>query len=105
SGPVAVEAEGEEPSNKPNSYNCHPHFKVTYTYATGTKLLCMSDGRNGIKFEGEDGKWIFVDRGHIEASDAKLLKEPLPKDHDKLYVSNDHMGDFFDCMRSRKHPI
>ena len=105
SGPVAVESEGEQPSKKPNSYNCHPHFKVTYTYASGTKLLCMSDGRNGIKFEGENGKWIFVDRGHIEASDGKLLKEPLPKDHDQLYVSNDHMGNFFDCMRSRKRPI
>ena len=32
--------------------------------AAGTILRCMSDGRNGIKFTGEDGKWIFVDRGH-----------------------------------------
>src|SRR5262249_392297 len=43
SGPVAVEAVGEEPSKEPNSYNCHPHFKVTYTYADGAKLFCMSD--------------------------------------------------------------
>ncbi|HEV3256031.1 MAG TPA: Gfo/Idh/MocA family oxidoreductase [Gemmataceae bacterium] len=105
SGPVAVEAQAEQPSRKPNSYNCHPHFTVTYTYATGTKLLCMSDGPNGIKFAGEDDKWIFVDRGHIKASDAKLLKEPLPKEHIKLYVSNDHMGNFLDCLRSRKQPI
>jgi predicted dehydrogenase len=105
SGPVAVEAEGTPPSSDPHSYNCHEHFKVTYTYDDGTQVLCMSDGQNGIKFEGENGQWIFVDRGHIDASDKKLLDEPLPRDHVKLYVSNDHMGNFLDCMRSRKRPI
>ena len=40
SGPVAVEAEGTEPSKDPNAYNCHPTFKITYTYATGAKLIC-----------------------------------------------------------------
>ena len=42
SGPVAVEAEGEAPSTDPHSYNCHPTFKVTYTYANGAKLICTS---------------------------------------------------------------
>ncbi len=89
SGPIAVEAEGAEPSKDPNAYNTHPTFKITYTYATGTKLYCSSsqlegsadpkqtvhkdkDGHehtinhdNGILFLGEDGKWIFVNRaGH-----------------------------------------
>jgi predicted dehydrogenase len=105
SGPIEVEAKGTEPNKQPNSYNCHPHFEVTYTYANGTKLVCMSDGENGIKFEGEDGKWIFVDRGHIRASDPQLLKEPLPKDATRLYVSNNHMGNFMECLRSRKRPI
>src|SRR5262249_6671417 len=35
SGPVAVEAEGTPPNTKPNCYNCHEHFKVTYTYSNG----------------------------------------------------------------------
>src|SRR5271166_1212764 len=38
SGPIAVEAEGETPSKEPNSYNCHPTFKVTYTYPNNVKL-------------------------------------------------------------------
>jgi predicted dehydrogenase len=105
SGPIAVEATGDKPAQDGNSYNCHPHFTVRYTYATGTELVCTSDGENGIRFEGEDGKWIFVDRGKIEASDKKLLKEPLPKDAVRLYESNNHMGNFVDCIKSRKRPI
>jgi predicted dehydrogenase len=105
SGPVAVEAEGTPPSTQPNSYNCHAHFKVTYTYANGTVLHCLSDGENGIRFEGEDGKWIFVSRSRIDASDKKLIDEPLPRGAVRLYVSHDHMGNWRDCLRSRKRPI
>jgi predicted dehydrogenase len=108
SGPIAVEAEGEQPTKEPNSYNCHPSFKVTYTYASGAKLICTSGGENGIKFIGEDDRWIFVSRGRIEAGkgeakDPKLLEEPLAKDaSSRLYLSNNHMGNFLDGVRTRK---
>jgi predicted dehydrogenase len=107
SGPVAVEAEGDPPSKEPNSYNCHPNFKITYTYAGGAKLVCTSGGENGIKFVGEDGKWIFVSRGKINASDgdektSKLLNEPLPDSATKLYLSDNHMQNFLDGVRTRK---
>jgi predicted dehydrogenase len=110
SGPVAVEGTGDAPSKEPNSYNCHPNFKITYTYANGTQLVCTSGGENGVKFIGEDGKWIFVSRGKIEASDgdaktSKLLTEPLPKDAVRLYVSTSHMGNFLECLKSRKPTI
>ncbi len=103
-GPVAIEAEGEKPSADPHSYNCHPTFKVTYTYANGTKLVCTSK-ENGVRFEGEDGKWIFVSRGEIKASDQKLLDEPLPPDAVRLYVSNHHMGNFLEGVRTRKQTV
>ncbi len=77
-GPVSVTATGVKPSDKPNSYNCHPHFAVTYTYADGTHLVTTSDGENGNRFIGDKG-WIFVSRERIEASDKKLLDEPLPR--------------------------
>jgi predicted dehydrogenase len=104
-GPVAVEAKGTEPAHESNRYNCHHQFEVTYTYADGAKLVCTSGGENGVKFEGEDGKWIFVSRGRIDASDKKLLDESLPSDAVKLYVSHDHMGNFLECVKSRKKPI
>ena len=39
------------------------------------------------------------------ASDARLLKDPLPSDAIRLYVSNDHHANFIDCVRSRKATI
>ena len=104
SGPVAVTASGTKPSDKPNSYNCHPHFAVTYMYGDGTRLVTTSDGENGNRFIGNRG-WIFVNRERIEASDPKLLEEPLPKAAERLYVSNDHMGNFMDGIRTRKRCI
>ena len=60
--------------------------------------------RNGIRFEGSDG-WIWVSRGEIKASDRELLTKALPEDAERLYLSNDHMGNFFECMNTRKDPI
>src|SRR5260370_40069855 len=99
----------------------HPRmYEVSYRYGKspkdfgGTELICMGRGENGILFTGdkanpknrrEQPQWIFVDRGHIRASNEKLLKEPLSQDAQRLYVSNDHMGNWRDCLRSRKMPI
>ncbi len=55
-------------------------------------------------FEGADG-WIWVTRGQIEASRPEILSEPLKERRVTLPVSNNHMGNFFDSVRSRKPPI
>lgn len=105
SGPVAIESEAEAAAKEPNSYNCHPDFRVTYTYASGPKLICMSKGENGVHFQGEDGKWIFVSRGRIAASDKALLEEPLAGNATRLYVSPNHMQNFIDGVRTGKATI
>jgi predicted dehydrogenase len=123
SGPVAVESEGQTPSKDPNSYNCHPTFKVTYTYDNGAKVVCLSKDPEGVRFEGEEG-WIYVNRGLISASDqkdkpergrkgkpgkkggpSKILDTKLPSDAVRLYVSNDHMRNWLDGIRTRKECI
>ena len=108
SGPVKVESTGVAPPNDPtnHSYNVHTNFDITYTYDDGVTLLCTSSGENGVRFEGENGQWIFVSRDKIMASDQKLLDEPLPNDRAvKLYVSNNHAANWVDCIRSRQTPI
>lgn len=107
-GPVAVEViKAEKPYQGKDGYNCHPSFDIQYTYANGVKVFAQSDGDNGVKIHGEDGKWIFVSRGTIAASDKKILEEPLKTDAIQLYDSRptNHMANFIDCVRSRKKPI
>jgi predicted dehydrogenase len=102
----------------PGGYTTFPEYEVRYTYANGVGLniqttrdddifgvLVNPKGQhNGIRFEGSDG-WIWVNREEITASDHEILHKPLPADAIRLQVSNDHMGNFFDCVRSRKLPI
>lgn len=105
----------------PGGFTAASQYEVHYTYANGVKHKCMSttingpagnvlrpakpgELPNGVKFEGPEG-WIFVTRGKIEASRPELLSEPLTSKTVSLYVSNNHMGNFFDCIRSRKAPI
>ncbi len=99
-------------------YTTISDYEVKFTYPNGVVFNVRStkddspfgatvnkDGqRNGIRFEGADG-WIWVNRGEIKASDRELLTQPLPEDAERLYLSNDHMGNFFDCMNTRKDPI
>lgn len=102
----------------PGGYDAYNSYVVNYTYANGVKLnihttpddsiygeVLNKDGqRNGIRFVGTDG-WIWVNRSVIEASDRELLRQPLPENAQRLYKSNDHWKNFFDCVRSRQDPI
>ncbi len=99
-------------------YSAYADYAVDYTYANGVGLHISSTKddtiyggvvnptgqRNGIRFEGTDG-WIWVNRDEITASDPQLLRTPLPENAVHLYNSKNHMGNFFDCVRSRQLPI
>ncbi len=102
----------------PGGYTTIADYEVKFTYPNGVVFHVRStrddnpfggvvnkEGqRNGIRFEGSDG-WIWVNRDEIKASDRELLTKPLPEDAERLYLSNDHKGNFFECMRTRKDPI
>jgi predicted dehydrogenase len=121
SGPVTVEGKPlVDPV--PGGFTAPSEYDVHYTYANGVKHHCHStplngptgattqrkaapgERSNGVLFTGSDG-WIFVTRGKIEASDPALLKQELPANAERLYVSNNHMQNFFDCVNSRKQAI
>ncbi len=99
-------------------YTAISEYEVKFTYLNGVVFnvrtttddnpfggVVRPEGqRNGIRFEGENG-WIWVNRDTIEANDRALLTAALPDTAERLYTSNDHMGNFFDCIRSRKDPI
>jgi predicted dehydrogenase len=116
-GPRFVEAKAlAQPI--PGGYTAISDYEVKFIYPNGVVQNVRStradnifggvedpDGqRNGIRFEGTDG-WIWVNRGGIRVSDKALLDTPLPGSASRLYQSDDHMGNFFDCVRSRKPPV
>lgn len=102
-GPLSVESRGILPAMA-NGYNTACDFQVRYTYPEGVTLTAVCEGENGVRFEGEAG-WIFVSRGRIEASDPKLLEEPLSGNALRLYASNNHIANFVECVRQRKQPV
>ncbi len=117
SGPVEIEA---EPLVQmiPGGYSAFSEYRVQYRYANGVTHICQSTPANdpsgrvlnpqgdqhGVTFTGSEG-WIFVTRGKIEASNPEMLKAELPSNATRLYASDDHMKNFFDCVRSRQQPI
>ena len=102
----------------PGGYTTFSEYEVKFTYANGVIFnvrttaddspfgaVINKDGqRNGIRFEGADG-WIWVNRDEITATDRELIAKPLPEGAERLYFSNDHKGNFFECMGTRKDPI
>ena len=107
SGPVEVDGKSLAPMI-PGGYTAAGRYKIEFKYANGVVLTVLDDKthnlENGIKFEGTDG-WIFVNREKIQASKPELLEQPLPANATRLYKSDNHMGNFFECIRSRKQPI
>jgi len=116
-GPTQIEARAlVEPI--PGGFTTPPDFEATLLWGNGVKqivrttpddspygvVLKPEGQRNGVKLEGTNG-WIWVNRGTIEASDPALLDTPLENPTVKLEVSDDHMSNFFEAVRTRKDPI
>ncbi len=117
--PVKIDGNAKYPETK-NGYNVAIDFGVNYTYANGVQMSVADTGRNGILFTGDAGR-IFVNRGTISGKPVEeLRKKKFSRDQFKLYDFDNldrperagkldaivnHMGNFFDCVESRKTPI
>jgi predicted dehydrogenase len=78
--------------------------KVTFLYPGGVTVKLDDGSGAGGTFIGERGK-IVIRRDEFVCDPPELAKEPLPADAVRLDVSNDHMQNWFDCMKTRKDPI
>ncbi len=117
--PVEIDGRAKYPSVK-DGYNVALDFHATYRYANGVTMTVADNGRNGIMFTGDGGR-IFVNRGTVsgkpveELASRPLSRESLnvydfdnldrPERAGKLDAIINHMGNFFDCVKSRKTPI
>ncbi len=116
--PGPIEVQGQPLAQPvPGGYTAFSEYEVKFTYGNGvvhnvrtTKgdtifgtVQEPQEHRNGVRFDGSDG-WIWVNRSELRCSDKSLLTTPLPDDAPRLYKSDDHMANFFACVRSRNLP-
>ncbi|MGB9623219.1 MAG: Gfo/Idh/MocA family protein [Phycisphaerae bacterium] len=118
-GPVEVEARAEFP--KSGLWDVHGPYDITARYANGVTVHVSDKLPNGVRFVGENGRWIFVSRGAtratrsdptegqpipkaLDASDPKILEYELKESDIRLHHSpnNDHHLDWLTGIRTRK---
>ena len=78
--------------------------QVAYLFGKDVPDEVRTFARNGIMFAGDKGR-VFVNRGGVYGGPVEELKEnPLPADAWRVYPNNDHMGNFFECVKTRRQP-
>ena len=117
SGPTSIRGQSSV-EMIPNGFTAASQYQVEYRYPNGVTHICRSTSANawngqvvdpegqphGIRFIGREG-WIWVTRGAFQTSDPERNLQPLPASAERLEVSDNHMGNFFDAVRTRQQPI
>ncbi len=124
SGPVEIVGTAKYPTVE-NGFNVAIDYHAIYRYANGVELEVLDSprgehNRNGVMFEGDEGR-LFVNRGVITGRPIEeLAKKPFGRGDFKLYAHDNtgrpelsgkidaiknHMGNFYDCTKTRQTPI
>jgi len=103
SGPSEVKGQGEFPP-KDAVWNTCTKYRVTCKYPNDVTVILAgghNDIRSGTKWIGTEG-WVWVDRGGYDASTLDWFAKLPDSAKLRLYKSDNHQGNFIDCVRSRK---
>ena len=118
-GPISFEGTATHPvpleqgnPTADDQYNTATNFTVKATFADGVELTIADrtpEIRNGVMVYGEKGR-IFVNRGRLTGKAVEELEDnPLAENAiSKVYkgkTHGSHMGNFFECVRTREEPI
>lgn len=98
SGPVAIENVVATLPAPTDLYNTATAFDFDAVYANGVRANVSNQNRNGVLFEGEDGKSIFVTRGRLEMNPKELVRQKIGPDEIHLYESKLHERNFVNCI-------
>lgn len=108
-GPLEIEGHGEFPPADAVWNTCTKYY-ITLKYPQDITMIIAGghrDIRGGAKWIGTDG-WVWVNRGDFDASNQDWIEmERLPEKlrKVKLPVSNSHVRNFVDSVKSRKPTI
>lgn len=97
----------DQPENRDRGDQAMRRTVINYRFANGVvvKLAGAENalGGGGI-FIGEKGR-ITITRGRYQCEPEGLDQDPLPPNALRVYESDNHMENFFECVRTRKDPI
>lgn len=117
--PIEIDGAAKMP-NVENGYNVAIDYHVKYKFPDGVVMTVHDTGDNGILFTGDTGR-LFVNRGKINGAPVEELADrPLKREDWNVYEDDNldrpprvgkldaivnHMGNFFDCVASRRSPV
>jgi len=105
-GPVEVKGAGAYPRD--GLWDAATEYSFECTYADGMKLTVKNNSDTGTpmgaKFIGTEG-WVHVDRRGMTTEPMGLMTSITGPDEIHLYKSNNHWGNFIDCVKSREQTI
>jgi len=110
-GPIEVEGKGEFP--REGLWNASMSYRFACKYRQGFTMVVLNDSqevegkpfKNGVKFIGDKG-WLWVARDNeIAAEPESIISDMIGPNEVHLYRSNNHWGNFIECVRSRKETI
>lgn len=104
-GPVAVENIKATLPPQTELYNTPTDFSFDIVYANGVRANASNAHPNGLLFEGENGRSLFVSRDKLEMTPVALRKEKIRDDEVHLYKSKLHERNFVDCIYDGKPTI
>jgi predicted dehydrogenase len=106
-GPIEIAGTGAYPST--GIWDAATTYYFVSKYRGGVEMHVANDSNKGIrggtKWIGENGHWIWVDRGGLDAEPKSLLQERLGPDEVHLFNSPGHHREFLDCVKTRRPTI
>ena len=105
SGPSRIEVHSATLPPATDLYNTATDFNFDAIYPGGLRLNVSNAEENGILFEGEDGRSVFVNRETLEMTPKELRREKIKDNEIHLYESNLHERNFVDCIYEKREPI
>lgn len=106
-GPVEIAGSGQYPNE--GIWDAATTYHFVAKYRNGTEMHVANGGnqniRSGTKWIGENGNWVWVDRGGLEANPSSLLQEKIGPNEIQLLRSPGHHRNFLDCVKSRRTTI
>jgi len=100
SGPVSFE--GYAPFEPDGIYDSPKTYRYTCRYADGIELVVADSSqiKSGTTWYGENGAWVYVDRGHFDASSPTIRDSKIEAGELRLR-SPGHQRNFIDCVKTR----